>query len=70
MQTIKLPFKANDSNKDIINEYRRQQSAVIRWSFNRAKDGLSQKQSRKAAKSLQGIKLMNAWMIQSAIMSG
>lgn len=62
MITIKLPFESSTDSLDVI-----QQSNVIRYSFNRFKDDLNEKEIRLKSKSLNNIELLDSWFIQCGI---
>ena len=63
MITIKLPIQI-DYN---LAELQRQQSCLIRWAYNRFKDGFSEKDIRLLSKKLSNIDLMDVRFRQSAI---
>lgn len=63
MITIKLPYTSDES----LLEIRKQYSNVLRYSYNRFRDGKSQKDIRLLTKSLSNINLLNSWIIQCAI---
>ena len=68
MITIKLPIQIpNDENLNFINQLRQQQSSLIRSSFNRFKNKLSQKDIRNQSKDLNNMDLLDSWFIQSGI---
>ena len=63
MKTIKLPYKSEYNFHELMRQY----SCIVRFAYNRILDSKSQKDIRLLVKSLNGINLMNSWMIQSAI---
>lgn len=67
MITIKLPYKTED--QDYIKMLRQEYSNVVRYSYNRFKEGQSQKDIRLLVKSL-NVNLLNSWLIQCAIKEG
>jgi len=66
--TIKLPYETeNMTDLDLL---RKQYSNVVRFSFNRFKEGHNQKDIRKLCKELNNIDELNSWFIQCAIKEG
>lgn len=69
MITIKLPYTTSEECQDLISNLRQQQSCVVRYSFNRFQEGLKDTPIRRKIKSeMKNIDLLNAWMIDSAIL--
>lgn len=66
MKTIKLPYYISDEEREIISKLISQSSNMIRLSFNRFIDGLSEKDIRNLRKSYNNIP-EDSWLIQSAI---
>lgn len=64
MKTIKIPIKLQSDIKDL----QRQCSIVIRYAYNRFKEGKNQKEIRLLCKDLKNINDLNSWLIQSCIM--
>lgn len=67
MITIKLPFETDQVSLDLIYELRNQQSCLVRYSFNRFKKDLNEKQIRLKVKLLNNIELLDSWFIQCGI---
>jgi hypothetical protein len=70
MITIKLPYTLkNKEDLEYISNLQRQYSSVLRWSFNRFKDKLSEKDIRHLFKDkpLKNLELIDTWFLQSAI---
>lgn len=67
MITIKLPYTTSQENLDLIKELQKQQSLVFRWSYNRLKENLKEKQIRLLSKNLNNIDNIDSWFIQCAI---
>lgn len=65
MKTIKLPYTTEDYN--LINRLIRQQSIVLRWSYNRFLDGKNEKEIRELSKHLKSISDLDSWFVQSSI---
>ena len=70
MITIKLPYQTDDENIKILEDLRRQYSNVVRFSYNRIKEGKTEKEIRLLTKGLNNIGDLNSWMIQCAIKEG
>jgi len=60
MITIKLPIKLDKVSRSIINEVSKQYSSTLRYSYNRYKDGLNQKEIRLKSKELNNIELLDS----------
>jgi hypothetical protein len=67
MITISLPYYTEVENITILEKLRKQYSNVVRFSYNRIKEGKSQNEIRLLVKVLNGIRL-NSWIIQCGIM--
>jgi hypothetical protein len=70
MITIKLPYTLkNKEDLEYISNLQKQYSLVLRWSFNRFKDKLSEKDIRHLFKDkpLKNLELIDTWFLQSAI---
>jgi hypothetical protein len=65
--TIKLPYKCSNEFKEFLKELRREYSCLVRYSYNRLKDGISEKDIRGLHKSLNNIDNLDAWTKQCAI---
>ena len=46
MVTLKIPYKSNDEFQLFLTNLRREYSALVRYSYNRLKDGISEKDIR------------------------
>lgn len=69
MITIKLPYTTSEECQELISSLRQQQSCVVRYAFNRFQEGLKDTPIRHKVKSeMKNIELLNAWMIDSAIL--
>lgn len=64
MITIKLPYKVNDSDKDIIYSYQKDYSCLLRSAYNQKKKG---KNDIDVRKYLKNIKDINCWFGESAL---
>lgn len=67
MLTLKIPYKSSDNFKLFLNNLRREYSLLVRYSFNRLKEGTSEKDIRVLHKSLNNIDNLDAWTRQCAI---
>lgn len=67
MITIKLPFESNKESLDLIHQLRKQQSCIIRYSFNRFKEKLNEKEIRFKTKLLNNVNLLDSWFVQCGI---
>jgi len=70
MITIKLPYNTTDKFYTKLLELRKQQSSVVRFSFNRYHDGVKQKEIRNRCKKLNNFDKLNSWLLQCGIMEG
>ena len=66
MKTIKLPVM-NEIN---IFDYQRVYSSIVRFSYNRFKEGMDQKEIRQLIKLKEMFNQLDTWFIQSAIYDG
>jgi IS605 OrfB family transposase len=67
MTSISLPYVSDIENLTILENLRRQYSNVVRFSYNRFKEGKTQKDIRLLTHMLKNIDDLNAWFIQCAI---
>lgn len=67
MITLKIPYKSNDEFKLFLNNLRREYSLLVRYSYNRLKEGISEKDIRVLHKSLNNIDNIDAWTRQCSI---
>jgi hypothetical protein len=65
--TLKIPYKSNDEFKLFLNNLRREYSLLVRYSYNRLKEGISEKDIRVLHKSLNNIDNIDAWTRQCSI---
>lgn len=70
MITISLPYNTNIEDSKFIKDLSRQYSIIVRFSYNRFKEGKTQKDIRSMTSSLKNIDLLNSWIIQCAIKEG
>ena len=68
MITIKLPYKTE--NLEDIQILRNQYSNIVRFSYNRLKEGKTEKDIRDLSKTLNNMDDLNSWMIQCGIKEG
>ena len=67
MITLKIPYKCNDEFKPFLTNLRREYSSLVRYSYNRLKEGITEKDIRVLHKSLNNIDSLDAWTRQCAI---
>lgn len=67
MITLKIPYKSSDEFKLFLNNLRREYSLLVRYSYNRLKEGTSEKDIRVLHKSLNNIDNLDAWTRQCSI---
>lgn len=67
MITLKIPYKSNDEFKLFLNNLRREYSLLVRYSYNRLKEGITEKDIRVLHKSLNNIDNLDAWTRQCSI---
>jgi len=67
MITLKIPYKSNDEFKPFLNNLRREYSLLVRYSYNRLREGMSEKDIRVLHKSLNNIDNLDAWTRQCSI---
>ena len=67
MVTLKIPYKSNDEFKPFLTNLRREYSSLVRYSYNRLKEGISEKDIRNLHKSLNNIFKIDAWTKQCSI---
>jgi IS605 OrfB family transposase len=65
--TLKVKYDSDVEFQTHLKAMRREQSSVVRFSFNRFQEGFNQKEIRAMIKDLNNINLLDAWWIQSAI---
>lgn len=67
MITIKLPYKTSTEGLEIINQYRKLYSTILRSVYNQKKKESSDKEVRLYMKSLNNQEDINCWFIESAL---
>ncbi len=67
MKTIKLPYQIDSEGFAFLQNLRKQQSNVVRYAFNRFKDGLNEQEIRFKVKELNNLELLDSWYIQCGI---
>lgn len=70
MITLKIPHSISESSTHAIKQLQQQFSSVVRFAYNRAKEGMSQKDIRTKVKTLNSISDLNSWFLQCAILEG
>lgn len=65
MITIKLPYNSNQEFKDFLTQLRKEYSNVVRYSYNRLKEGKSEKDIRELICGLNSIDNLDAWTIST-----
>ena len=66
MKTISLPYTCSEDDRNFIKDEIRKSSNMVRYAFNRYKDGKSEKDIRLLSKNLQNVP-SDSWFIQCAI---
>jgi len=66
MKTIKLSYKASEEFFSTLKDLQRNQSSIIRYSFNRFQDNLSEKEIRASIKNLNN-NLKDSWIVQCGL---
>ena len=66
MQTLKIKYHTDTQSVNIIKSYQHQYTNLLRWMYNRVRDGISEKQREHDTKSLHNINLLDSWLIRSA----
>ena len=67
MITLKIPYKSSNEFNLFLNNLRREYSLLVRYSYNRLKEGMSEKDIRVLHKSLNNIDNLDAWTRQCSI---
>ena len=67
MITLKIPYISSDEFKSFLTNLRREYSLLVRYSYNRLKEGVLEKDIRVLHKSLNNIDNLDAWTKQCAI---
>src|SRR5574343_12051 len=67
MLTLKIPYKSSEEFKLFLNNLRREYSLLVSYSYNRLKEGVSEKDIRVLHKSLNNIDNLDAWTRQCSI---
>ena len=70
MITLKIPYETSEENALIIKDLRRQFSSVVRYAYNRALEGINQKDIRSRVKTLNNVSGLGCWLTQCAILEG
>ena len=68
MQTLKIKYHTTDiKDLDLIRQYQRQYSNVLRWMYNRCVEGVGDTKRKQIAKqTLNNVPLMECWFVASA----
>lgn len=67
MQTLKFKYKTNENISSLIHEYQRQYSSILRFAYNRIKEGVTTTNTEHLIKNLENINLMECFFIRSAV---
>ena len=65
MQTIKIKYHTDSNNLDVIRDYQDKYTNLLRWMYNRVRDGLAEKQREKLVKTLNNLDILDSWFIRS-----
>lgn len=67
MQTLKIKYHTiTQSQLDRIKLYQQQYSNLLRWMYNRVRDGITEKQREQQSKNLNNLSLLDSWFVRSA----
>ncbi len=66
MITLKIKYSSSAEFQDLLKEYRREQSCLVRIAYNMFLEGLNEKEIRERL-SVYNFNLLDSWFIQSAI---
>ena len=67
MITLKFKYTTNTENSNIIREYRKQYSSVLRYAYNRRKENVSEKDCEKLIDKLNNITLIKSYLKRCAV---
>ena len=67
MITLKVPYRSTTEFQEFLQNLRREYSLLVRYSYNRLKEGITEKDIRSLHKSLNNINNLDAWTRQCAI---
>ena len=67
MTTLKIKYTSSPEFQELLKEYRREQSTVIRTAFKKLQEGKTQNEIRAVLKERTSLPHMDSWWIQSAI---
>jgi len=65
--TLKIPYKSNEEFQEYLIKLRKQYSSVVRFSYNRLKEGKSEKDIRSLHHTLNNVDEIDAWTKQCAV---
>lgn len=67
MQTLKIKYHTNNIKElDLVKKYQAQYTNLLRWMYNRVRDGVIEKNREQMSKQLNNINLLDSWFIRSA----
>ena len=67
MITLKIKYTTNIESGNIIREYRKQYSSVLRYAYNRRKENISEKECEKLIDKLNNITLIKSYLKRCAV---
>lgn len=70
MTAFELPYTTTEEGSKIIHDLRREYSSVVRFAYNRFTEGKKEKEVRSLCRGMNGIKLLNSWLMQCAVLEG
>ncbi len=70
MITLKIPYKTSSENQSMLSQIRKQFSSVVRYAYNRALEGIKEKEIRIKVKELNNVSGLGSWLTQCAILEG
>lgn len=66
MQTLKIKYHTTQQQLDKIKQYQKQYTNLLRWMYNRVREGVPEKQREQQSKNLNNLSLLDSWFIRSA----
>lgn len=66
MQTLKIKYHTTQQQLDKIKQYQKQYTNLLRWMYNRVREGVPEKQREQQSKNLNNLSLLDSWFVRSA----
>lgn len=67
MQTLKIKYKTTSENAELINQYRKEFSNVLRYAYNRRIDSVSEKDAEHLCSLLNNVSLIKSYLTRCAV---